>query len=411
MDSTRRMVLRVLPFLLIGAFGVLLRVHSFEPIHGVGFDEELYANYVDAVGQRGLWHYPAIIDLYLKGQSDYPIALLPPTRVTFIVAATAWKTLFGGPAVEAVRAVSCTASILTLLLSGVLAWRMRGRGFALAVLALVAVAPTQLHMAHRALVDGFFGFLTLGTLAALWETLQRPAPAWTWPALYGGALALLVLTKENAAFVLVAIVALLIANRWFRFGTVSQPLIAATIAGSVAGAAILALCAGGFGPLVHVFSLDAAKSLQTPYAIATGDGPWFRYLVDLMLVSPAVMIFAIGGAFLLKREDEIDRAGWFLLGFILFSYVPMSNVTYGLNLRYANMWDFPLRYLALVPVFRWAAPGASVKGNALIVVLVGGLASSELLNYVDIFVLNPVYDPIPSALMRALDILKPLPGQ
>ena len=25
----------------------------------------------------------------------------------------------------------------------------------------------------------------------------------------------------------------------------------------------------------------------------------------------------------------------------------MANIRYGMNLRYANMWDMPLRYLAL----------------------------------------------------------------
>ena len=153
-SSYGRMALLALPFLLVAAVGIFLRVSCYEPVHGVGFDESIYSNYVAEIGQTGLGGYPEVVRLYLKRQADYPIALPPPTRVTFILAASAWHGLFGGIAVESVRAVSCVASILILLLSCAIAWRMRGRAFALAVLALMAVAPTQIYMAHRALIDG-----------------------------------------------------------------------------------------------------------------------------------------------------------------------------------------------------------------------------------------------------------------
>lgn len=402
--SCRRIAFTAAPFLLVAAVGIFLRVHSFESVNGVGFDEQIYSTYVEEISQNGPGGYPAMVHRYLQGQSAYPIALLPPTRVTFILAASAWRGLFGGPAVESVRAVSCAASILILLLSGAIAWRMRDRSFALAVLALMAVAPTQIYMAHRALIDGFFTLIALLVLFGLWELLQSSRPRRYWLALYSLSLVLLVLTKENAAFVYLAILGLLMVNRWLGLGRVSTPLLLATVAAPLLGVALLALCAGGIEPLLTVFSLNASKSVQTPYAISTGDGPWFRYLSDLLLVSPAVTVFAIGGAFSLERSD---KAGWCLLGFIFFSYLLMCNVPYGMNLRYANMWDFPLRYLALVPVFLWAR---SIEGEGkrrfFLIGIVALLGFLELANYLRIFVANAVYDPIPARLLHALDILK-----
>ena len=52
--------------------------------------------------------------------------------------------------------------------------RMAGRGTALAVLALMACAPTQIHMSQHALVDGFFTFWATLTLWMLWENLRQP---------------------------------------------------------------------------------------------------------------------------------------------------------------------------------------------------------------------------------------------
>jgi len=260
-------------------------------------------------------------------------------------------------------------------------------------------------MAHRALIDGFFTLVTLLVLWSLWELLQQSRPGRFWLGLYSLSLVLLVLTKENAAFVYLAVLGLFIVNRWLGLGRVSKPLLVASVAAPFLGVVILALCAGGTGPLITVFSLNASKSVVTPYAISTGDGPWFRYLIDLLLVSPTVTVFAIGGAFSLERSD---KAGWYLLGFIFFSYLMMCNVPYGMNLRYANMWDFPLRFLALVPVFLWAR---SIVGEGkrrfFLIGAVGLLAIFELANYLRIFVANAVYDPVSARLLQALDILKP----
>ena len=49
----------------------------------------------------------------------------------------------------------------------------------------------------------------------------------------------------------------------------------------------------------------------------------------------------MGGVFRLGREN---KAQIFLLCFVAFSYAVMCNVKYGMNLRYTNMWDMPLRY-------------------------------------------------------------------
>ena len=44
------------------------------------------------------------------------------------------------------------------------------------------------------------------------------------------------------------------------------------------------------------------KNLQLEYAILTGDGPWYRYLLDLMTVSPLVLILALGMAFQVRAQ-------------------------------------------------------------------------------------------------------------
>ena len=97
------------------------------------------------------------------------------------------------------------------------------------------------------------------------------------------------------------------------------------------------------------------KASQTPYAILTGDGPWYRYLVDLLLVSPVILLLALGAIF---RLDRSKKAELYLSIFIGATYLVMCNVKYGMNLRYANMWDMPLRFLAfsqIAALASWAS--------------------------------------------------------
>ena len=66
-----------------------------------------------------------------------------------------------------------------------------------------------------------------------------------WLALYGLSLTLLVLTKENAMFVYLGLLAALAANRWLRFGTITPSLLGVSIIGPLAGIVILVFLCGG----------------------------------------------------------------------------------------------------------------------------------------------------------------------
>src|SRR5205823_13267352 len=130
---------------------------------------------------------------------------------------------------------------------------------------------------------------------------------WRWLAGYGIALALLVLTKENALFAYFGLLAVLAASYWFRLGILTRFLLATTLVGPLLGFAILVNLCVSLGAAIHIYQLLVSKAAVLPYALKTGDGPWYRYLVDLSLVSPIVLLLAFGAIFTLKRS-KIGRA-------------------------------------------------------------------------------------------------------
>jgi 4-amino-4-deoxy-L-arabinose transferase-like glycosyltransferase len=403
---------------IILAVGIFLRItpqafspgatfHFLAPLHPqpawtkIGFDEGLYREYVDALAKDRLSSYPAIVQGYIEIQKELPGSILPPLRFLYIFAAYLWRSTFGSETLDALRQVASFFSILTLGLGALFAWRLRGPKWAIAIAALLAVAPTQLHMSQHALVDGFFTFWATLVLWLFWENLRAPRD-WRWLLFYVIALALLVLTKENSFFVWIALVGLIITNYWLEFGVVTRELLVATILGPLLGVVVLIFLAGGIDVFIQSYQLSVGKNFQLRYAILTGDGPWYRYLVDLLLVSPIVLLLAIGTAFRLNRAMKPELI---MSIFIAASYLVMCNVKYGMNLRYANMWDLPLRVLAFSQIV-WLASFAKRFQTAIIVTAIVFLTAIEFHQYIVLAVRYPLYELINHDLSQALSILK-----
>lgn len=385
----------VVAFGVLVLIGIALRVYPSSSYHAIGFDEGLYRNYVNELSHGGLSSYPDIAEHYVERQRQLPSAILPPTRFLYVFVAYVWQELSGADALTALHHTSTLFSVLLLVAAGVFAWRLGGARVGLAVLALMSCAPTQIHMAQHALIDGFFAFWATLTLWFLWENLRRPND-WRWLIAYAAALALMVLTKENAAFAYFGLVVVLATNRWLSFGQVTSKLLLLIFAGPLIGVVALAWLCGGLQTLIDTYRLLVSKASVLPYAIATGDGPWYRYLVDLLLMSPLVLLLAWGSLFRLRSED---KPSLYLVVFIAATYLLMCNVRYGMNLRYTNMWDMPLRYLAVVCL-------TSIAPLRYLALAVALLCLFDLHQYYVFFVQHDLYELVPGGLLHALNILK-----
>jgi 4-amino-4-deoxy-L-arabinose transferase-like glycosyltransferase len=381
--------------------GYLRALHPNTTMTGVGFDENLYRTYVDALITRGVTSYPDLAEEYVAIQDRLSSAILPPTRFLYIFGAYCWHQIFGTDALGSLKAVASVFSVLLLFVSAVFAWRLAGGRVALCLGALMSCAPTQIHMSQHALIDGFFVFWATLCLWLLWENLQHPNN-WRYLAPYTLALALMVLTKENAMFAYIGLVGLLVANHGFRFGQSTRVLWMLTFVGALLGVAVLVNLCGSLQTATRVYLLLTSKAAALPYAIKTGDGPWYRYLVDLMLMSPVVLILAIGRIFQLERTKKGEL---YMSIFVGVTYLVMCNVRYGMNLRYATLWDMPLRYLAVLGLMSMTDRFGRRKDLAL-GLSVAAICAVELHQYFVFFVNFGLYELVTEGLLRAVRILK-----
>jgi len=168
----------------------------------------------------------------------------------------------------------------------------------------------------------------------------------------------------------------------------------------------IAVLCGGFDRAFEVYRLLLAKAYTLDYAIRTGDGPWFRYPLDLFAINPATTLLAIGSLFTLRRDA---RAPWFLAGFVLVSMLLMTQVRFGMNLRYGAMWDAPLCALAAIQIQRLATamrPGLRPSTAAL---LLGSTLSISASLANSLVLRANIAEPVAQDYLKALRILHDRP--
>lgn len=403
--NRHRLLLFVAMAVLLGS-GIALRVLPSASFSRVGFDEHGYVVFVKQIQTAGIWNYDAVIDVYKERQYKIKEAVVPATRLGFLVPAALVGDVFHVAPFLALHITSAAAGVLLLFLAALFAYRAAGSATMLGVTALTATAPLQIYLSQRALIDGYFAFWATAAVWLAWENLRRPRH-WGWLAAYALSLTILTLTKESAAFVVAAIFGVLVLNRFLRVGTVTPQLIAATVVGPAIAVLILAAFMGGVGPWLDFNRMFVAKSRANAYSVMAQDGPWYRYAVDWVIVSPALVALATARLFQIRRSDQV---GTFLAAFLLLSFAAMSTVTYGMSLRYAAFWELPLCWLACSQAIALSRRFARVRPALMLSGLILVLSAIGVDQYVRFFVVGGVYDPVTAALVWSSGMEKSPPA-
>ncbi len=393
----RRSILYWSVAVLLLALGAYLRFQlhrspDFEP----GFDEKVYVAYVERLEDRGITAYPSLFHDYVLEVAKADTVYLPPSRFGYIAPAWALTKIVHWEAYESLRIVSAAASWLFTLVGFLFARRWITPRRAIAVLAFLACDPLQIHLSQYAFIDSVAALWALVAVAATWESFREPlSPRWAVIA-GSGAFALLLTKQEIAAFVGIFLFVALLLGKRFSLTTDRLSISVALASACLAAAVALTLLAGGATDLLDTFHIYLERSKTLPYAIATGDGPWHRYLLELLLTNPLVFLFALAG---ILRGQLPGSLGKYWLIFLAATYAIMC---YGMNLRYTAMWDFPLALFAVAGI---ASLTLHLRRPTLYAALLAGLVSlTALRQYGTIF--RQVYDPDPRFMLQAVRILK-----
>ena len=256
--------------------GIFFRVWPSTGFHDIGHDERVYSTFVSFFQKVGIFHYGKVVREFSRWQENQAQAFVPATRIGFLWPASMVATIAHVEPQAAVHCISLVFSILLLLVTPIISYRLRsGSEHLLVLTALMAVAPLQIHLAQRSLVDGYFAFWAILCAWFFWESLQSPDKR-IWLIAYGASLFILVLTKENAAFVFVALIGVLIGFTVFKFNRVNLGLILVTILAPGLAITVLAALVGGIEEWIAFYKLYVTKSAALAYAVRLQDGAWYR---------------------------------------------------------------------------------------------------------------------------------------
>lgn len=382
---------------------VLFRVYVFSLKEPARHDEKLYSYFMDTLSKDGVKGLRLLVGLFpdAKSLSSGPL----PFRVLFISIGALICKASGNCGLENLTLISFFAG-LGVIIAGFLLfryWFTPGKAF-LASLLLVT-SPLGIALANRALPDTLFTLTVI--LAALffhrYWLFRKKADS----ILFGIFVFLGVLTKESMLFVYPCFgVLALLYNKEGRVDFLKRTGVILTLA---LGAYLL-ICswiAGSFGDYLKTCGSYIQLQNTIDYAVRFQKGPWFRYVVDFLLVSPLVCLLAVAGiaACLTGMRDQEGKkmiALYFLVSYAVFSLLPL------LNLRNVLFLDVFLRGLAVLGLVSVTQGIRQQKYRFACLAAVFLLVmATDVQHYFRLFVASRIFDPVTVKLMQGNGLFIP----
>ncbi len=361
-------------------------------------DEGLYRAYMRHLDQHGLASFPELFDEATRfASSDSHEA---PYRVGYIALTWVCAKVFG-PTFEALTYLSFACQVLLVL--GV--WRVGRRVLPECAAAFTALAlacsPLLLRLAPQPLTDTPATLGAALSVLTFLDLLARPRRGALLAFVASFTFALSV--KELALLLAPCLFALWALERWrksteLRFADL---LFALTAPG--------ALCLG----LWMLAAWDTSAALRylwtglhstgaNPYMQAESIGPWYRYLVELLLLSPlpSLLAAAAAGHALLKRGDDErsrDAVRWVVFAAVLLAVAgPLPK-----NIRFFAILELPLRALEVAALTHLARRVFDTRARAA---ALAALLALVALAAIDLVAANTTFvhlhDPVVSHLLR-----------
>lgn len=394
---------------------VLVRLRLEAQVAFTPWDERAYLEAAGAVAREGPAEgLRAVLRAYL-GEPRLWI-FPPPIRYgQHLLGGLACRV--GGVGFESLAALSTLASVAAVVTTAALARRLGGARAALVAVLLLGSSPLWLHLGRRALADAPYSAVALLAAWAVLAAARRDAPPWH-VALAVALAAWQTAMKEGGALLLAALPVAVAARTTRADGPREGAATAARTGLLLAAAGGLAWL--GFSLLVgspwsYVRVLDAIRQAgpTNAYIPRFQGGPPWRYLVDLALLSPGLVLLAPAAlAHTLRRDPRSSpraELAWSLAALVvayLALLVAAGAAGMGYNARYLLPLDAPLRVLVGVwLVDRLARDGARPVGVGVAAAVVVAWVAVEAWVFRRVFLERGVYDPVTDALARALGLV------
>jgi hypothetical protein len=177
--------------------------------------------------------------------------------------------------------------------------------------------------------------------------------------------------------------------------------IAAMALAPLAYLGIACYISGGVSAFITYYTLWSERVNNIPYALQFMRGQWSGYLVDLMIISPLVFIFAIAGM-ALPEPDAKNRFGKNIFLLYCLPILVIFSVLSFRNLRWILVLEIFIRMFAAMGIMGLAEKIKNVRMKELFIVAVLViLVVVDFIQFYKLYIVAEVYDPTTAALITA----------
>lgn len=394
-------------FLALLAMVSLLLLSSLKSVqYASAADEGYYYSYAQRLSQSGPAGMPELFQAYLGDQRHWQFP--GPLRLAYYSVCAALFWLFG-PSYSMLSYVSLLSHLLTSLITYLFSVRFFGSRAGLMIGLLALFSPLGLGLSRRALNDSFAvlcATLAVWTFLAWCEDQSSRRRQAAFVSIFG----LAILAKETAVLLMAPFFAFaLIVRRLGAGPKTSMGRLALTLSLPPIGCGLFWLAlAGGPQTLWQLAKILLMSPSTNQYAATFGGGPWYRYLLDFMLLSPLPTLAALlylGSQFKRLKTGPHNRCVLYfglILSLLLFEYDFLTK-----NVRYLALLDLPIRVFCGLMIDHIFSSGNSRNRFAWGLLVVSLLCWLDFQSFQQIFISNHVYDPVSQALLEARGIIPP----
>lgn len=366
-------------------------------------DEGNYLWYAARVAGGGPGELPALVREYI-GATDRRQLFASPLRVTAVLLG-ALAVGLGTPHFTSLATLSLLAFLALLVVVFVAVRRAFDPRTAACTVLLLACSPLHLAMARRALTDSLNATLLVASLALTIHVMTAHPRSGRWWAAVAALYAVTFLGRElNAVLIPISLGLLAVAAVLGRDRPRPVALVAVSVAPALGAALVTVVAAGGVGPAWEALRGVVGQPAGNAYAVRHGNGPWFRYVIDFLALSPWTTLLYVAwlGVLVGTRSRDPSARAWALVPLLfLLSAAPFAKFV-----RWALVLETPMRLGAALVLRQLVRdrPGDRAA-TARLAAAVAAIMVADLRAFHHLFVVGDLYDPTATGLLRTWGIV------
>ncbi|MBU4376953.1 MAG: glycosyltransferase family 39 protein, partial [Candidatus Omnitrophica bacterium] len=345
--------------------------------------------------------FPALFRIYISDQANW--VLPSPLRIAFISLSALWLRIFG-MTYFSLSSLSLFSYLLMLGVSYYFAKKYFGERYALFFVVLIGFSPLNMAMARRALLDSTANLFLVSSMWLFFDMLEdrKKFKHVFFTAIY----AIAILMKESAVLLIPVFISYLFIRKYgLKKDVMRNDFLSASIYPAAITAAIYLIASGSVSNVLKIARIIISSPATNQYAVLYCSGSWIRYITDFFLISPLVLLFALGFiiSYLSSKKRDVKIA-YFLIVTVV--YYLILNL-FAKNIRYAMLLDIPLRLFALGAVLRLTENRGGKYRHLYAPIIILALAAYDYMSFYRLFIADGIYDPVSALLLSARGIALP----